>query len=185
MKEQNFLANKFLFFQEKSQDDFFFNSLIYIFEHNKNGALGIVINKSLPINEKKIFSSIGCKYKDKTNFVLNGGPVEITKLFILHDDALQKESISNVNGLCLTSSLDFLKDIGKGKNNCNYKLALGYCGWDAGQLDYEISRNSWHVIDFDSQEIFRNKSEDLISVISKTKGFDIDKIQNTDIITKH
>ena len=131
------------------------------------------------------YPSIGCKNKDKTNFVLNGGPVEITKLFILHDDALQKESISNVNGLCLTSSLDFLKDIGKGKNNCNYKLALGYCGWDAGQLDYEISRNSWHIIDFDSQEIFRNKSEDLISVISKTKGFDIDKIQNTDIITKH
>ena len=62
---------------------------------------------------------------------------------------------------------------------------MRYCGWDAGQLDYEISRNSWHIIDFDSQEIFRNKSEDLISVISKTKGFDIDKIQNTDIITKH
>tara|TARA_B100000575_G_C23101868_1_gene635736 strand:+ start:556 stop:1113 length:558 start_codon:yes stop_codon:yes gene_type:complete len=185
MEEQNFLANKFLFFQEKSQDDYFYNALIYVFEHNENGALGLIINKSLPIDEDKIFSSIGLKNIPSKKSILNGGPVEVTKLFILHDDRSQKESISNINGLCLTSSVDFLKDIGSGKNTCNYKLALGYCGWDAGQLDYEIRKNSWHIIDFNPLEILKSEPEELISIISKTNGFDIDKIQNTDIITKH
>tara|TARA_B100001248_G_C27370666_1_gene451454 strand:+ start:913 stop:1470 length:558 start_codon:yes stop_codon:yes gene_type:complete len=185
MEEQNFLVNKFLFFQEKSQDDYFYNALIYIFEHNENGALGLIINKSLPIEEEKIFSSIGLQNISSKKSILNGGPVEVTKLFVLHDDASQKESISNVNGLCLTSSVDLLKNIGNGTNNCKYKLALGYCGWDAGQLDYEVSKNSWHIIDFNPLEIFNSEPEELISIISKTNGFDIDKIQHTDIITKH
>ena len=59
MEEQNFLVNKFLFFQEKSQDDYFYNALIYIFEHNENGALGLIINKSLPIEEEKFFLLLG------------------------------------------------------------------------------------------------------------------------------
>ena len=58
MSEENFFVNKFLYFQEKNQDDYFYNSLIYIFEHNKNGALGIVMNKVIPISENIIFKSI-------------------------------------------------------------------------------------------------------------------------------
>ena len=58
MSEENFFVNKFLFFQEKNQNDYFYNSLVYIFEHNKNGALGVVMNKIIPISEEKIFKSL-------------------------------------------------------------------------------------------------------------------------------
>ena len=51
MSEENFFVNKFLFFQEKNQNDYFYNGLVYIFEHNKNGALGVVMNKIIPISE--------------------------------------------------------------------------------------------------------------------------------------
>ena len=49
MSEDNFFVNKFLYFQEKNQNDYFYNSLIYIFEHNQQGALGIVMNKIIPV----------------------------------------------------------------------------------------------------------------------------------------
>ena len=61
MSEENFFVNKFLFFQEKNQNDYFYNSLVYIFEHNKNGALGVVMNKIIPISEEKIFKSLDIK----------------------------------------------------------------------------------------------------------------------------
>ena len=61
----------------------------------------------------------------------------------------------------------------------------GYCGWSSGQLDYEISRNSWLVVNTDPKVIFENKPKDLITIISKQVGYDIDKIQNSEIITKH
>ena len=51
--------------------------------------------------------------------------------------------------------------------------------------DYEISRNSWLVVNTDPKVIFENKPKDLITIISKQVGYDIDKIQNSEIITKH
>ena len=45
MEEQIFFENKFIFFQEKNNEDFFYGSLIYIFEHNQNGAIGVIVNK--------------------------------------------------------------------------------------------------------------------------------------------
>ena len=148
MEEQNFLVNKFLFFQEKSQDDYFYNALIYIFEHNENGALGLIINKSLPIEEEN-FSSIGLQNISSNKSILNGGPVEVTKLL-----SFMTMLTKRINIQCKWIMSNFecrsFKRYRKWNEYCKYKLALGYCGWDAGQLDYEVSKNSWHIIDFNS-----------------------------------
>ena len=75
MSNQNFFVNKFLYFLDKNAEDFFYDSLIYIFEHDQNGALGIIINKTIDIGEDKIFSSLNIeslKNKSQKN-LLNGG----------------------------------------------------------------------------------------------------------------
>ena len=185
MSEDNFFVNKFLYFQEKNQNDYFYNSLIYIFEHNQQGALGIVMNKVIPISENIIFKSLKINADIERKNLLNGGPVDMNKLFVIHNQPQHKESLVVHKGLCLTSSIEVIESIGNGTFDGSYRLALGYCGWDAGQLDYEVSKNSWHIIDFNPLEIFNSEPEELISIISKTNGFDIDKIQHTDIITKH
>ncbi len=185
MSEEKFFVNKFLYFQEKNQDDYFYNSLIYIFEHNDEGALGVVMNKVIPISENIIFKSL----KIDTNFerknLLNGGPVDTNKLFVIHNNDKQKESLNVKGGLSLTSSMDVLEDIGKGNFIGHYRLALGYCGWDKGQLDFEASRNSWLIIDTPKNIIFEEEPKNLVQRISKEVGYDIDKIQNSEIITKH
>ena len=112
MSEENFFVNKFLYFQEKNQDDYFYNSLIYIFEHNKNGALGIVMNKVIPISENIIFKSLKIDTKKERKNLLNGGPVDMNKLFVIHNNAEQPESLNVTDGLCLTSSLEVLENIG-------------------------------------------------------------------------
>ena len=185
MSEENFFVNKFLFFQEKNQNDYFYNGLVYIFEHNKNGALGVVMNKIIPISEEKIFKSLDIKTPKDQKHILNGGPVDINKLFVIHNQADEKESLCVEKGLNLTSSIDVLKSIGQGKFNDQYRLALGYCGWDAGQLDYEVSKNSWLILDIDPLVVFKRDPKDLIKEISGQVGYDIDKIQNSEIITKH
>ena len=55
MADEIYFVNKFIFFQERNKEDYFYNSLIYIFEHDQNGALGVVVNKMIPIKETKIF----------------------------------------------------------------------------------------------------------------------------------
>ena len=61
MEDQIFFDNKFIFFQEKNKEDFFYGSLVYIVEHNSNGAIGIVVNKLISIDENQIFKSLGLK----------------------------------------------------------------------------------------------------------------------------
>ena len=79
MQEQNFFANYFLYFQEKNSLDFFYNSLIYLFEHNQNGALGIVLNKEINIQETKIFESMKIKTKPNEKMVLNLSLIHISE----------------------------------------------------------------------------------------------------------
>lgn len=185
MSEENFFVNKFLYFQEKNQEDYFYNSLIYIFEHNANGALGIVMNKVIPISENIIFKSLNIDTDKERKNLLNGGPVDMNKLFVIHDQTDQVESLNVEHGLSLTSSLDVLENIGKGSIKGPYRLALGYCGWDAGQLDIEVNKNSWLIVDVPSNIVFEEDPNNLVKRISKALGFDIDKIQNSEIITKH
>ena len=96
-----------------------------------------------------------------------------------------KESLVVYNGLCLTSSIEVIESIGNGTFDGSYRLALGYCGWDAGQLDYEASKNSWLILDTQNEIVFNEEPEELVRSISKEVGYDIDKIQNSEIITKH
>tara|TARA_B100001989_G_scaffold251110_1_gene229579 strand:- start:6253 stop:6810 length:558 start_codon:yes stop_codon:yes gene_type:complete len=185
MSEENFFVNKFLYFQEKNQNDYFYNSLIYVFEHNQQGALGIVMNKVIPISENIIFKSLKINADVDRKNLLNGGPVDVNKLFVIHNESAHKESLVVPSGLCLTSSIDVIESIGTGSFSKSYRLALGYCGWDAGQLDYEASKNSWLILDTPSEIVFNKEPEQLVKSISKEVGYDIDKIQNSEIITKH
>ena len=185
MSEENFFVNKFLYFQEKNPNDYFYNSLIYVFEHNQQGALGIVMNKVIPISENIIFKSLKINADVDRKNLLNGGPVDMNKLFVIHNESAHKESLIVPSGLCLTSSIDVIESIGNGSFSKSYRLALGYCGWDAGQLDYEASKNSWLILDTPSEIVFNKEPEQLVKSISKEVGYDIDKIQNSEIITKH
>ena len=134
---------------------------------------------------KKIFKSLNIENLNNSKHILNGGPVDINKLFVIHDLADEKESLCVKNGLSLTSSIEVLKNIGKGKFTDKYRLALGYCGWDAGQLDYEVLKNSWLILDSKPDIVFEIDPKDLIKEISSQVGYDIDKVQNSEIITKH
>ena len=185
MQEQNFFANYFLYFQEKNSQDFFYNSLIYLFEHNQNGALGVVLNKEVKIQETKIFESMKIKTKPNEKMVLNGGPVDINKLFVIHNDNNLQESLINKDGLNLSSSLDLITQIAKGRFGGYYKFALGYCGWDAGQLDNEIKNNNWVLVKENPEFIFQTSPENYVKELSIKSGFEIDRILNTGTITKH
>jgi len=52
------LTDSFLYFSEKNMEDFFYDSLIYICEHDERGAFGLVINQPLKLTTKKLFKSL-------------------------------------------------------------------------------------------------------------------------------
>ena len=67
---------------------------------------------------------------------------------------------------------EIFDDIAKGKGPKVSILAIGYAGWGAGQLEYEIKENSWMTLPVESSFIFDEQISDKWSEAYKMMGFD-------------
>jgi putative transcriptional regulator len=76
---------------------------------------------------------------------LKGGPVETGRGFVLHsaDYFIDNSTLPIDDGVSLTATVDILRAIAKGAGPDRAILALGYAGWQAGQLEAEIQHNGW------------------------------------------
>ena len=129
------------------QDERFYKTVIYICAHSSEGSMGIIINKKIDyVLFPNLLEQLGIDkpINDKKFFLRYGGPVETGRGFVLHsDDIVRKETLNIRKGVALTGTSEFFEDLIKGKGPKNSILALGYAGWQSGQLENEIMQNSW------------------------------------------
>ena len=128
-------------------DSVFAKSLIYICEHNEQGALGIVVNRPTNLTLAELFAQIQAPLNNeelKKLPVHYGGPVQVDRGFVLHEPVGQWQSTLAINDkVGLTTSRDILQAVGLGKEPRNLLVTLGYAGWTQGQLEHELSQNAW------------------------------------------
>lgn len=126
---------------------------ILITENNANGATGFVINKLFerPLNALQ-------EFKQVRHFNLyDGGPVDTAHLFFLHcrPDIIEggvkindtifyggnfAQAVAAINNYTLTEN--------------DIKIFIGYCGWDAGELEAEMEEGSWEVSNYTAERVF-------------------------------
>lgn len=147
------LEHHFLIAMPQLRDPNFQGAVTYLWKHDKHGALGVVINKpsKLTINglleEMQIAVSEQMLATLSDKKVMTGGPVERSKGFILHDAGTEWDYTLPINDeISLSMSRDILRDIAKGAGPTRYVAALGCAGWEAGQLEQEISDNVWLTV---------------------------------------
>ena len=54
----------------------------------------------------------------------------------------------------LSATLDILKAIAEGKGPARWVAALGYAGWEGGQLEQEMRRHGWFVTPGDESLLY-------------------------------
>ncbi|NKB34519.1 MAG: YqgE/AlgH family protein [Pseudomonadales bacterium] len=178
----NSLENQFLIAMPQLMDSYFANTVTYLWKHNEEGALGIVINKPLQACVSDIFDELDivCDI-DEGRFhmehVLAGGPVERDKGFIIHDaESRWESSISVSSEITICTSKTILQDIATGSGPENYLVALGCAGWDAGQLEQEISENAWLTTPANSDLIFSKDYASKVHDAAALLGIDMQQI---------
>ena len=161
-----FLDGQLLIAMPGMLDDRFARSVIYICAHSEEGAMGIVVNRAA---EKVDFAQLLVQLKvigeeeairlpaEASSFlVLNGGPVDTSRGFVLHtnDFSIANSTLPIGGGVSLTTTVDILRAIAQGAGPGQALLALGYAGWSAGQLEAEMQHNGWLNCPADPSLIF-------------------------------
>ena len=165
MSKRTFLAGKLLIAMPSTQGEFE-RSVVFLCAHSEDGAMGLVINKPAP---RMIFADLADRLKlDFTAEeilqlpVMLGGPVKQFQGFVLHSgDYKSSETLKVSRDFALTATPDILVAIAQRKGPASKILALGYSGWDAGQLESEIMRNGWLHCDADPELVFGTLREKL------------------------
>ncbi|MDT0506987.1 YqgE/AlgH family protein [Novosphingobium sp. MMS21-SN21R] len=148
MSEAEYLGGRLLLAMPGMGDPRFDHAVIAMCVHDEHGALGIGVGQVRDdITLHKLLEDIGIDPGVAPDMpVLNGGPVEPARGFVLHSDDWGGEGSVAVNPLCqLSASLDVLRAIAEGRGPSKYLVALGYAGWGAGQLEGEMRRHGWHA----------------------------------------
>lgn len=157
-KPSGYLTGQFLLSMPQLEDIRFKRTVIYMCGHDKNGAMGIIVNKPLPAPSfAELFLQIGLPlpYLDQNITIHRGGPVESDRGFILHSvDYMHEATIQISDSVALTATVDVLKALSQGSGPKQYLIALGYAGWGAGQLESELLNNSWLTAEATSKSLF-------------------------------
>ena len=163
-------------------DPIFKKSLIYICSHDKDGAMGLIINKS--ISDLKLKDEADSILKETKLHQINpkpnvyfGGPVDLNMGIILHPlDYMSKKTIKISNQVGVTSDSKILKDIALGKGPSMFRFSIGYAGWSDGQLEDEFENGDWLIAPSNSEIIFDIPDEQKWAYINNQLGIDINDI---------
>lgn len=155
----------------------FHKSVVYIFNHTEEGAMGLIVNQPLDMIH---FSALieGNQLPSDAAMrdipVYLGGPVEKTRGFVIHSTDYTCDSlIMRDRDIAITASSNILLDIVKNKGPKHALLAVGFAGWTAGQLEQEIADNSWIHVPASSALVFDTDNEHKWGAASKSLGVDM------------
>ena len=154
----------------------FDKGIIYVCEHNTEGAMGIMINKPIP-NIEQFLSKFDIKNIKLKPRVYLGGPVDVNKGFVIHEKGYQTKGTLEVsNKISLTSNLDIINDILSGNGPNNYRFALGYSGWAPGQLEEELKRGDWLVLPAYKNIMFNTPDDMMWKIACNKLGIDLNNL---------
>jgi putative transcriptional regulator len=159
------LVGKLLVAAPKMSDPRFTRTVIYMVEHNANGAMGLVINKIIgrgPLME--FLKGFGIQADADAGAIKlhYGGPVERSRGLVLHTGDYRDDTTRVVDkSFSMTMQLDILRALGRGEGPRRAIVALGYSGWGPGQLEGEMKRQDWDVASPDEDLVFDGEFESL------------------------
>jgi len=141
------------------RDPYFGQALVLICQHDHEGAMGLIINKSFEDEAvKQIFPALIVNdeaIKEVISPLYFGGPVALEQGFLLHSpDFLTDDTLQISSEFSLTSNSTIIEAIKAGDGPRRFKMMLGYAGWQRGQLEGEIENGDWLFQDVEQRFVF-------------------------------
>ena len=163
------LRGQFLVAIRSLRDPNFFQTVVLIVEHNKEGAMGLVINRP---TDNTVAQSLSGHFEipDTGDLVYIGGPVSNNALFILHNlPAEDPHEAAVIPGLYVGSSADAFAEVvnrvAKGDPSARFRVFQGCSGWGADQLEGELTRGDWIIWPASTETIFHPEPYNVWNIV--------------------
>lgn len=158
LRHSPYLAGQFLIATERMGDPRFREAVLYMVDHDGDGAFGLIINRPLGTQPLADFmAEVGVEPDDAEGDIrlYFGGPVEPAKGFVLHSpDYNSPETRLLGDGLALSADPAVLRALAQGTGPRESRVILGYAGWGPGQLEGEMNRGDWISSPADADLVF-------------------------------
>nr|WP_319483937.1 YqgE/AlgH family protein [uncultured Cohaesibacter sp.] len=185
------LEGQFLIAMPNLKGPYFERAVVYLCSHSEDGAMGLVINHiSSQITFPDLLRQVDVlrEGEDMINLpmplrrmdVLDGGPVDQGRGFVLHssDYKLESSTLAVSDDVCLTATVEILRALAEGRGPSSALLTLGYAGWSSGQLEDELQNNSWLTCSADTSLLFECAPEKRYEASLRLMGIDISMLSS-------
>ncbi len=137
------------------RNSIFEKTVILIINHGDHGSIGLVINRPSETSLSTAFPDVH-EFRGTEIKVHPGGPVHVNIITALIRSDKPLSNTSHVLGdIYAASDISTLKQlINTSAGIKDIRVYTGYAGWWPGQLEHEIRRGSWHVIESDAGGVF-------------------------------
>jgi putative transcriptional regulator len=117
---------------------FWTNAVIYIIEQDKEGTVGLVINKQSDLSIKTFGEYCDCELSNDDQLYV-GGPTNTKVLTMLHSAEWKCDNTLKLNkDFAISSSDEILERIANNDLPEKWRLFVGLTTWPPGQLEAEI-----------------------------------------------
>jgi len=155
LAEPELTQGKFLVASRQLKDPGFRKSVVLVIDCDKRGALGLIINRPTEVRLSEVLPEIE-ELQERTDNLYLGGPVGMTDVRLLvQTDSPPRDSHHVFADIYVSSSGGLLQRLVKNRAAAErFRVYAGYAGWAPGQLEGEIARGDWHILDGDPEVIF-------------------------------
>lgn len=153
---------KFLVATRRIKDMRFFETVILLTQYNKKGTVGLIINRPTKVSAYSLIPDVeGLKHKDLS--IYYGGPVAMEQMWLLIQSGRQpEESLRVLGNVYVSTSITVLAHMLDGTyKGAAFRVYAGYAGWSPGQLERELSRGDWHLVEADAETVFDEAPRDI------------------------
>ncbi len=169
MTDRKITRGKVLLAEPFMLDTNFKRSVVLMCEHEDDGSLGFILNKSLKMKINELIAD----FPKIDSPVYYGGPVQTDTIHYIHNVGhLLEDSQEIMPGVFWGGNFDKLKALITSEliTKENIRFFVGYSGWSESQLKDELKLGSWLVADMNLNYLFKDEERDLWSKVMKHKG---------------
>jgi putative transcriptional regulator len=147
-------------------DPNFYRTVVFLFEHGEDGALGTVLNRPTP----EVAADHLPDWRDlitEPAVVFVGGPVRNEVAVGVAEFEDQEADGGLFAGI---GFIDLSEPPEPGNPPQRIRVFSGYSGWDSGQLEVELAVDSWFIVDAIADDIFGDPDNLWSRVLERQPG---------------